>query len=71
FVVTGKITPAGAGRVVSLSGNGKTFTTLRTRADGTFTGHVRLHMKTTLSVALPHAAGLDGATSGPHVVRVA
>ena len=71
FVVTGKVTPARAGRVVSLTGNGKTFTTLRTRADGSFSGHVRLRMKTTLKVTLPHAAGLDGGASGPRLVRVA
>jgi hypothetical protein len=70
FVVTGKVTPARAGRVVSLTGNGKTFTTLRTRADGSFTGHVRLRMQTTLKVTLPHAPGLDGGASGPRLVRV-
>jgi len=71
FVVTGRVTPAGAGRVVTLAGDGKTFTTLRTRVDGSFSGHVRLRMTTTLSVVLPDTTSLDGAVSGPHVVRVA
>jgi hypothetical protein len=70
FVVTGKVTPRGAGRVVTLAGNGKPFTPLTTRADGSFSGHVRLTMTTTLSIALPDTASLDGALSGPRTVRV-
>jgi hypothetical protein len=70
FVITGTVTPAGAGRRVTLSGNRRTFTTLTTRADGSFSGHVRLQMTTTLSVQLPDTATLDGAISGPRVVRV-
>jgi hypothetical protein len=71
FVVEGRVTPARAGRVVVLSGNGRTFTTLRTRADGTFSGRVRLQMKTTLRVSVPKAPDVDGAASTPRVVRVA
>lgn len=70
FAVSGKVTPAGAGRVVTLAGDGRTFTTLRTRADGTYAGHVRLQQTTTLTVALADSATLDGARSGPRVVRV-
>lgn len=70
FAVSGKVTPAGAGRAVTLAGDGRTFTTLRTRADGTFSGHVRLQQTTTLTVALPDTATLDGTRSGPRVVRV-
>ena len=70
FVITGTVTPAGAGRRVTLSGNRRTFTTLTTRADGSFSGHVRLQMTTTLSVQVPDTASLDGAVSGPRVVRV-
>jgi hypothetical protein len=71
FVITGKVTPAGAGRVITLSGNGTRFTTLRTRADGSFSGRVRLQMKTTLRVGVAGSASLSGAASDPHVVRVA
>jgi hypothetical protein len=71
FVVTGRVTPAVAGRVVVLTGNGARFTTLRTRADGSYSGRVRLQMKTTLRVSVPRATSLDGATSAPRVVRVA
>lgn len=70
FMITGTVAPAGARRVVTLAGDGKTFTTLTTRADGTFSGRVRLQMRTTLSVVLPDTATLDGAVSGPRVVRV-
>ena len=70
FIITGRVTPAGARRVVTLAGDGKTFTTLTTRADGSFSGRVRLRMRTTLSVVLPDTATLDGAVSGPRVVRV-
>ncbi|GAA3558775.1 hypothetical protein GCM10022197_12660 [Microlunatus spumicola] len=70
FAVSGKVTPGGAGRVVTLAGDGRTFTTLRTRADGTFSGHVRLQQTTTLTVVLADTATLDGARSGPRVVRV-
>ena len=71
FVVTGRVTPAGAGHVVMVAGDGHTYTTLRTRADGSFSAHVRLRMTTTLSAVLPATAGLDGAVSGPRTVRVA
>ena len=70
FVVTGRVTPAGPRRVVTLAGDGRTFTTLTTRADGSFSGRVRLRQRTTLSVVLPDTATLDGAVSGPRVVRV-
>lgn len=70
FVITGEVTPAGRGRVITLAGNGKTFTTLAVRADGSFSGHVRLRMTTTLSALLPDTATLDGAVSGPRTVRV-
>lgn len=70
FVVTGTVSPAGARRVVTLSGNGRTFTTLTTRADGTFSGRVRLRMRTTLDVVLPGSATLDGGVSEARVVRV-
>jgi len=70
FVVTGTVVPGGAGHVVTLTGDGRTFTTLRTRADGSFSGHVRLQRTTTLSVVLPDTATVDGAVSGPHAVRV-
>lgn len=70
FVVTGRVTPATTGRVVTLTGDGRTFTTLTTRADGSFRGRVRLRTTTTLSVVLPDTATLDGALSGPHAVRV-
>ena len=70
FVITGRVTPAGPRRVVTLAGDGKTFTTLTTRADGSFSVRVRLRQRTTLSVVLPDTATLDGAVSGPRVVRV-
>ena len=70
FVITGRVTPAGPRRVVTLAGDGKTFTTLTTRTDGSFSGRVRLQMRTTLSVVLPDTATLDGDVSGPRVVRV-
>ena len=71
FVITGRVTPAGPRRVVTLAGDGRTFTTLTTRADGSFSGRVRLRQRTTLSVVLPDTATLDGSVSGPRVVRVA
>jgi hypothetical protein len=71
FVVTGRVTPAGAGHVVMVAGDGHTYTTLRTRADGSFSAHVRLRMTTTLSAVLPATASLDGDVSGSRTVRVA
>ena len=71
FVVTGKVSPAGAGRVVTLTGDTKTYATLRTRADGSFSAHVRLRQTTTLTVHVATGARLDGASSAPRVVRVA
>lgn len=70
FAISGTVDPGGSRRVIVL-GNGQTFTTLTTRADGTFTGHVRLQMTTTLSVVLPGSTNLDGTVSGPRRVRVA
>lgn len=70
FVVTGTVSPTGAGRVVTLTGDGRTFTTLRTRADGTFSGHVRLRQTTKLAVSVARTGGLDGAAAAPRVVRV-
>ncbi len=70
FAVTGAVSPAGAGRVVTLTGNGRTFTTLRTRADGTFSGHVRLRQTTRLSVSVAGTSALDGAASAARTVRV-
>jgi len=69
FVIKGTVNPGGSRRVIVL-GNGQTVTTLTTRADGTFTGHVRLQMTTTLSVVLPGSTNLDGTVSGPRRVRV-
>lgn len=71
FVITGTVSPTGAGRVVTLSGDGKTFTTLRTRADGTFSGHVRLRQTTKLAVAVAATRTSDSAGSTPQAVRVA
>lgn len=70
FVVTGTVSPSGKGRSVTLTGNGKRFTTLAVRADGSFSGHVRLKRTTDLSVALGGTASVDGAASDPRTVRV-
>ena len=71
FVVTGTVSPTGAGRVVTLTGDGHTFTTLRTRADGTFSGHVRLQQTTKLAVSVAATRTSDSAGSTPQAVRVA
>lgn len=69
FVVTGTVAPAGARRV-TLTGDGATFTVLTSRADGSFSGHVRLRQSTRLAVRVDAAAGRPAATSGPRTVRV-
>ena len=69
FGITGTVAPGGSRRVTVL-GNGQTFTTLTTRPDGSFSGHVRLRMTTTLTVVLPGSATLDETVSGPRRVRV-
>lgn len=69
FVIRGTVLPAGVRRVTVLGGR-TTFTTLTTRPDGTFSGHVRLQTTTTLSVVLPGTSTLDEAVSGPRRVRV-
>ncbi len=69
FGITGTVAPGGSRRVTVL-GNGQTFTTLTTRPDGSFSGHVRLRMTTTLTVVLPGSPTLDETVSGPRRVRV-
>lgn len=68
--VTGSVLPGGSRSHVVLTGNGATFTTLAVRADGTFSGHVRLRMTTTLAVRARSAAGVDGPRAAPRTVRV-
>lgn len=63
FAISGRVAGAPAGRAVNITGDGVSLFTVYTKADGSYSGHVRLRRTTKLRAVTPTASSLVSSSS--------